>query len=96
MLRIGGTVSYGLIVLFITFGIPYSAFSLLLQNAEPQSIASAARVEFVNGYRIAILLSAAIDAVAILPSAMRGPREGDLGGHRRSGVETADTVTRLD
>lgn len=75
MFQIGSTTSYGLIILFITFGIPYNAFSMLLQGSLPQSLISVAKQEFFNGFRIAALILAVIDAIAILPSVMRGAKE---------------------
>lgn len=72
MFNVGFTASYGLIILLLTFGIPYNSFSLLLQNVGPESIMSLARQEFFNGFRIATLTLAIIDAIAIVPSAVRG------------------------
>jgi hypothetical protein len=69
---VGFTASYGLIILLLTFGIPYNSFSLLLQNAEPHSINSLAKLQFFNGFRIATLVLAITDAVTIAPSAVRG------------------------
>ena len=76
MFNTGTALSYGLIVLFITFGIPYAAFSNLLQSSGVLSASfSVARLQFVNGFRIAAMLLAIIDAIAIIPSAMRGLNE---------------------
>lgn len=75
MFNMGLTISYGLVVLFITFGIPYNTLSLLLQNAAPQSIIALAKLEFFDGFRIATFILAIIGVVAIIPSAMRGAEE---------------------
>ncbi len=72
MFNVGGTVSYGLIILFMTFGIPYSTLSPLLQGAESQAAIEAARTQFVHGFHIAALLMAFLTGAAIIPSAMRG------------------------
>jgi EmrB/QacA subfamily drug resistance transporter len=74
MFNVGSTTSFGLVILFITFGIPYSSLSILLQNYKT-SLMSAERLEFVAGFRIAALLLAVLDGLAIFPSAMRGHRE---------------------
>ncbi|MHB8566120.1 MAG: MFS transporter [Nitrososphaerales archaeon] len=68
----GYATSYGLVILFITFGIPYASFSLLLQGIGSPVALSAARLEFIDGYRITAIILALIEAVAIIPSLMRG------------------------
>ncbi len=70
MFNVGSTISYGLVVLLITFGIPYNSFSELLQGIIPAT--SPILGEFFNGFRIAALSLAIINGIAILPSAMRG------------------------
>jgi EmrB/QacA subfamily drug resistance transporter len=75
MFSVGSTVSFGLVVLFITFGIPYGTFSALLQGALAPSAIPLGRSEFLNGFRIATLLFGAIIAVGIIPSALRGGRQ---------------------
>ena len=79
MYNIGFASSYGLVILFITFGMPYNSLSLLLQGGGTLPLA---RVEFLSGFRIAALMLAVLDGAAIIPSAMRGakgkPRAEDL------------------
>jgi len=72
MFQIGFTASYGLVVLLLTFGIDYSSLSMLLQNIGPEPFISAARLNFLDGCRIAGLGLSAINAIAIVPSAVRG------------------------
>ena len=72
MYNIGFASSYGLVILFITFGMPYDSLSLLLQGSGTLTLA---RVEFLSGFRIAALMLAVLDGVAIIPSAMRGAKE---------------------
>ena len=82
LFNVGFTASYGLIILFLTFGIPYETLSLLLQNVNPESIASLTRIEFFNGFRIATFILAVLDAIAIVPSAVRGQDKPSLSqGH---------------
>ncbi|MDG6998912.1 MAG: MFS transporter [Nitrososphaerota archaeon] len=74
MNNVGWTVSYGLVILFMTFGIPYTTLSQLLQGSTTQ-LTLLAKTEFFNGFHIAVLGLTAIDAVAIIPSALRGPKQ---------------------
>lgn len=68
----GNTASYGLAILLITLGIPYGNLSQLLQNIGPTSVIAAARVEFFEGFKIAMLIFGVISALGIVPSASRG------------------------
>ncbi|MDA4131091.1 MAG: MFS transporter, partial [Thaumarchaeota archaeon] len=77
MFDVGSTVSYGVVILFITFGIPYSVLSPLLQSVGPLSVISAAKQQFIEGFKIAALLLAVVDIAAIFPSVMRGAREAE-------------------
>ena len=72
MYNVGFTASYGLVILFITLGVPYGTLSSLLQGSIVNSLAQA---EFVNGCRVASIILALVEGVAIIPSAMRGPKE---------------------
>jgi EmrB/QacA subfamily drug resistance transporter len=73
MFGIGFTVSYGITVFLITFGIQYANFSYLLQSSLSQTGLLEARMQFVNGFHIALVVMAVIDAIAIIPSIMRSP-----------------------
>jgi EmrB/QacA subfamily drug resistance transporter len=71
--NIGLTLSYGLVILFITIGIPYNALSQLLQGNEATSYAATIATQaFVNGFRITCLIFSAIIALAVAPSILRG------------------------
>ncbi|MHB8567538.1 MAG: MFS transporter [Nitrososphaerales archaeon] len=70
-LNIGLTASSGLAILLITTGIPYALFTQLLQGHVATTLA---RVEFVNGFRIATIVLAAMNTVAIVPSMLRGKK----------------------
>ncbi len=65
MFQIGLTASYGLAVLMIASVVPYNAFSTLLQGSIASSVASIARNEFFNGFRLVTLIFVAIDLAAI-------------------------------
>ena len=75
MFQMGLTASYGLTILFFTFGIPYNTLSQLLQGTVAQPSAALARSEFFDGFRITCILMAVIVAVTIIPSLMRGQKE---------------------
>lgn len=76
MNNVGWTISYGLVILFMTFGIPYTNLSQLLQGSTQQlSSTSPTMIEFFKGFHIAVLALAAVEACAIIPSALRGPME---------------------
>lgn len=72
MFNIGFTSSYGLSILFLTTGIPYSSLSSLLQGIGTQTALIAAKSEFFSGFRIAILVVAIIQAIPILPTILWG------------------------
>lgn len=73
MFNVGMTASYGVAILFLTFGIPYALLSPLVQGVivEPSELVTA-RAEFLVGFRIALIILAVINAAAIAPSLMRG------------------------
>lgn len=72
MFQIGATTSYGIVILLVTFGIPYTSFSDLLQGN--LTGLNAARLQFLGGFRIAILVLAIVEACAVLPSVLREKR----------------------
>ena len=72
MFNVGLTASYGAAILFLTFGIPYALLSPLVQGTIAPSLLTLARSEFLNGFKIALIILAAINAAAIVPSLMRG------------------------
>ena len=72
MYNLGLTLSYGLVIVLITQGIPYPEFSQLLQGTVPPSIASIAKTEFLSGFRITSLVFGIVMVFAIIPSWIRG------------------------
>ena len=75
MFQIGITTSYGLVILLVTFGIPYGALSQLLEGTgRDQATILLERLQFIDGFRIAVFVLAVIQILAIVPSAMRGPQ----------------------
>jgi len=72
MFNVGITASYGISILFLTFGIPYTLLSPLIQGTLSPALLTIARSEFLTGFRIALIVLAAINAAAIVPSLARG------------------------
>jgi MFS family permease len=70
--NVAWTVSYGLVILFMTSGISYGTLSDLLDGSISRVPGSIANHEFLLGFKIAVLSLAIIDAAAIIPSIMRG------------------------
>lgn len=73
--NIGYMLSYGLAILFVTFGIPYATFSRLLSSSSEQTINLTAKLEFLNGFHIASILLATIAAVTIAATAAKGKEQ---------------------
>ena len=71
MMNVGLTASAGLAVLLITLGIPYNSFSTLLESVNPLSSPALVRSEFLAGFRMAVLVLAILNSIAVLPSSLR-------------------------
>ena len=78
MFNAGQTCGYGLAVLFLTMGIPYSLLSQLIQSSAAFSTTSLPRLEFLSGFRDACILLAVLEVIAIVPSAMRGQAQESI------------------
>jgi MFS family permease len=72
----GATVSYGLVILFLTFGISYPALSQLIQGTASQLGLSLVKNEFFVGFSITAFLMAVIDTAAIVVVAGKGKLSG--------------------
>lgn len=72
MFNLGLTLSYGIVIVLLTKGIPYSEFSQLLQGTISSSATSLARAEFLAGFKITSLVFATLMVFAIIPSWIRG------------------------
>jgi len=72
MFNVGITASYGVAILFLTFGIPYALLSPLIEGTIAPALLAVARSDFLEGFKIALIILAAINAGAIVPSLMRG------------------------
>ena len=89
--NVAWTISYGLVILFMTFGISYGTLSGILDGSITRIPGSAANLEFLLGFKIAVVALAIIDVVAIVPSIMRGkPRQTNPTPEEGTQVEAGD------
>lgn len=72
MFSLGLTLSYGIVIVLITQGIPYSVFSQLLQGTISPSLTTLAKTEFMSGFRTTSLVFAILMLITIVPSWTRG------------------------
>jgi EmrB/QacA subfamily drug resistance transporter len=70
--NIGFTASYGLVILLISTGMPYSSFSTLLENAHALPLGSLIRLQFLTGFRITAIVLSIIVGVTLVPSLLLG------------------------
>jgi EmrB/QacA subfamily drug resistance transporter len=93
--NIGFTASYGLVVLLITTGISYNAFSTLLENARALFANSLIRDEFLNGFHSTAIALSILVGMAIIPTLLIGTKkklgeESDSSRNRRFGGEAEE------
>ncbi|MDG6908699.1 MAG: MFS transporter [Nitrososphaerota archaeon] len=93
MFNIGFTSSYGLSILFLTAGISYSSLSSLLQGIGTEAVLVAAKSEFFIGFKISMLILAAIQAAPIVPTILWGH---DPPSSSNEDQVTSDTLTDSD
>ena len=74
LFNVGFTISLNLAILIMTFTIPYRLVTSLISSINPMSIPETERQLFSEGLRHTYLWLAALNAVAILPSLLRGKR----------------------
>jgi EmrB/QacA subfamily drug resistance transporter len=67
LFNIGDSAGPVITITLITIGIPYNLFTSLIQGATPIAI-ELAKLEFLDGFKIAALALAAISAISIIPS----------------------------
>lgn len=71
MFGVGFTISYGLTILFITFGIRYSVLSSLVQHNMPGPLLPFAQIQFFNGFHICALILTVISLIAAIPASLK-------------------------
>ncbi|MDV3276993.1 MAG: MFS transporter [Nitrososphaerales archaeon] len=72
--NVGLTLSFNVVILVMTFFLPYSLITSIISSTNISSIASSARVLFADGLDKAYLVLAVVNTVAIIPSLLRGRR----------------------
>ena len=72
--NVGGSASYGLVLLFMTLAIPYASLSTLIQGGAVVAT-PLAHQQFLNGARLAVGFLASLNAVAIIPSVLGRPKK---------------------
>jgi EmrB/QacA subfamily drug resistance transporter len=72
--NIGLTASSGVAVLIMTFVIPFSTLSPLIEGLASPATVSIAKDQFLLGFKLAVFVLACANTLALLPSALRGPR----------------------
>jgi EmrB/QacA subfamily drug resistance transporter len=75
--NVGFALSFNLAILIMTFTLPYSTITSIISSANPPAISQAERILFANGLRNAYFWLALLNAVAIVPSLLRGKRMTD-------------------
>jgi EmrB/QacA subfamily drug resistance transporter len=71
--NIGLTASYGIAVLLLSLSVPYSILTRLVAGTTT-NLPPTAGVQFLNGFKIAVLVLAVLNSIGIVPSALRGTR----------------------
>jgi EmrB/QacA subfamily drug resistance transporter len=72
--NVGYVLSFNIALLVMTAVLPYSTITAVISSANPAAIAGLDKALFAKGLDYAFEVSAAINAVAILPSVLRGKR----------------------
>ncbi|MDG6956290.1 MAG: MFS transporter [Nitrososphaerota archaeon] len=72
--NVGYVLSFNVALLVMTAVLPYSTITAVISSTNPAAIAGVDKALFARGLDYAFEVSAAINAVAILPSVLRGKR----------------------
>lgn len=72
--NIGLTASAGVAVLLMTLVIPFSVLSPLIEGIANPATAAVSKNLFLEGFKITVLVFACLNSIAIVPSALRGPK----------------------
>ena len=72
--NVGYVLSFNVAILVMTAALPYSVITSVISSSNPAAIGGVDRVLFARGLDYAFEVSAAINAVAIAPSVLRGKR----------------------
>jgi EmrB/QacA subfamily drug resistance transporter len=72
--NLGYTLSLNLVILVMTFSIPFSQVTQIIASANPAALSVADRTDFTGAINHVYLLMALVNTAAIVPSFLRGPR----------------------
>jgi EmrB/QacA subfamily drug resistance transporter len=72
--NVGYVLSFNVAVLVMTAALPYSVITAVISSTNPASIGGIDKALFAKGLDYAFVVSAGINAVAIVPSILRGKR----------------------
>lgn len=72
--NVGYVLSFNIAILVMTVVLPYSVITKVISSPNPSAVAGVDKGLFANGLDYAFKVSAAINAVAIAPSVLRGRR----------------------
>jgi len=72
--NVGYTLSLNLVILVMTFSLPFARITQIISSVNPAALTVAERTAFTDAINHVYLLMAVINTVAIVPSLLRGPR----------------------
>lgn len=72
--NVGYVLSFNLAILVMTAALPYSVITSVISSTNPSTIIGVDKTLFAKGLDYAFVVSAAINAIAIIPSVLRGKR----------------------
>jgi EmrB/QacA subfamily drug resistance transporter len=72
--NVGYTLSLNLVILVMTFSLPFSRITQIIGSLNPTALTLSERTEFAVAINHVYLLMAVINTIAIAPSLLRGPR----------------------
>jgi EmrB/QacA subfamily drug resistance transporter len=72
--NVGYTLSLNLVILVMTFSLPFSRITQIIGSLNPAALTLAERADFAAAINHVYILMAVINTVAIVPSLLRGPR----------------------
>ncbi|MDV3244214.1 MAG: MFS transporter [Nitrososphaerales archaeon] len=81
--NVGLTLSFNVVILVLTFSLPYSLVTSIVSSTNVSGISASARALFAAGLDKVYLVLAAVNSVALVPSLLTGRRRG--GGPPPSG-----------
>jgi len=72
--NVGYTLSLNLVILVMTFSLPFSRITQIIASLNPTALSVSERAAFADAINHVYLLMAVINTAAIVPSLLRGPR----------------------